>query len=50
MSEEEYLETFITDYRNQIRDEKEKIQQENIRKGKFTIDEILEAVDKIYQS
>ena len=50
MTEEEYLQTFVREYKEEIESEKEKGRQEKIRQGKFTIEEILQAVDEIYSS
>ena len=50
MTEEEYLQTFVREYKDEFEAEKEKARQEKIRQGKFTIEEILQAVDEIYSS
>jgi|TARA_A100001388_G_C28775074_1_gene506856 signal recognition particle GTPase len=50
MTEEEYLQTFVREYKEEIESEKEKARQEKIRQGKFTIEEILQAIDEIYSS
>ena len=47
MTEEEYLKSFMDDYNHEIFIEKHEAEMRKIRNGTFSIEEIIEAMDKI---
>ena len=47
MTEDDYLESYIGAYNQQIKDEKDEAQRIKERYGTFTIDEILNAMEDI---